>query len=378
VCTPGFEEVDARRDWDAIVIGAGPAGAVSALLLARAGWRVLLVERSAWPREKACGGCLSASCVASLRSIGLHDVLARATRVTSSHVHSGRRSARLPIDDGFAIDRTQFDAELVDRFVRAGGTFVDHASATLLTDTKGDHRTVRVQRGEVVEEHRASLALAADGLAGLSIATEPWAQWSIARDAYLGAATTLDDFAVDPGEIHMHVGTGGYVGAVKYDDGRVHLAAALNPTTCRDAGGPGVLMESILRSCGQDVSLTGRRLRGSPTLTRERLQLGGHRVLCVGDACGYVEPFTGEGIAWAVRSAIDVTRLVANGWSADLPGAWRELRDASLRRKQDICRVVRRAARSPLAMRLGIDLLRALPSLSRIVTSASTPTASAA
>jgi len=44
--------------WDALVVGAGPAGSVSAALLARRGWRVLLVEKSDWPRDKACGGCV--------------------------------------------------------------------------------------------------------------------------------------------------------------------------------------------------------------------------------------------------------------------------------------------------------------------------------
>src|SRR4051812_5069596 len=57
----------AGRLWDLIVIGAGPAGAISAMLAARSGFATLLVDRKRFPRAKVCGGCLNASAVGILQ-----------------------------------------------------------------------------------------------------------------------------------------------------------------------------------------------------------------------------------------------------------------------------------------------------------------------
>ena len=59
------------REWDAVVVGAGIAGAVSALHLARFGLRVLLAEKAVWPRAKACGGCLNAPALKALAGSGI-------------------------------------------------------------------------------------------------------------------------------------------------------------------------------------------------------------------------------------------------------------------------------------------------------------------
>ena len=62
------------KTWDVIVIGAGPAGALSALLAARTNATTLLVEQKKFPRPKVCGGCLNASAVELLNSLGLGSI----------------------------------------------------------------------------------------------------------------------------------------------------------------------------------------------------------------------------------------------------------------------------------------------------------------
>ena len=71
----------AQTQWDAAVIGAGPAGALAACLLARKGKRVLLLDRSPFPREKACGCCLNPIGVKLLQDLGLGTILADATQL---------------------------------------------------------------------------------------------------------------------------------------------------------------------------------------------------------------------------------------------------------------------------------------------------------
>jgi flavin-dependent dehydrogenase len=356
-----------------VAIGAGPAGAAAAYLLAKRGWRTLLLERSTWPRAKVCGGCLSASAVTCLREIGLSGVLRNATPVDAGVLHHAGVSARLPIVDSYAIRRDQFDRLLVDAFERQGGVFLSEASAAVdPAPTLEATRAVRVQAGADELLVRARAVLACDGLGGSSLSREPWADWTIAPDAYMGVAATVDAdrLVIEPGEIHMHIGAGGYVGAVRYSEGDIHLAAALDPHTVRGSAGPASLIESILHSCGRCVAMRDLRLRGAPTLTRSRQRLGGHRVLAVGDACGYVEPFTGEGIAWALRSAIDVSSLLHAGWDDNLPRRWRELHDHSLAAKQRLCRAIRFAVRRPLLAGSAVSLLRFAPALSTLVTRA--------
>ncbi len=362
-----------RAVWDAIVLGAGPAGAASAYLLAKRGWRVLLLERSSWPREKVCGGCLSESAVQCVREIGLASILNIATPITSSHLYRARSKVILPVREAYAIARNKLDAAIVDAFVALGGTFVTGASASLQPiDTRLEYRIVRASIESQPMEVRGRVVLACDGLAGSSVNGEPWSKWTIAPDAYIGVAATLDAGAlpIHPGEIHMHIGTGGYAGAVRYASGEIHLAAALDAKQCRALNGPASLIESIFASCDRPIRAESLKLKGAPTLTRHREHLGGHRVLAVGDACGYVEPFTGEGVAWALRSAMDVTSMITGEWADKMPTCWRSVQRHSLGQKQSICRAVRYAVRRPLLASAAINVLQYVPSLSRLVTSA--------
>ena len=64
-----------RKTWDAVVVGAGPAGAMAAIELGRQGLATLLVERQAFPREKVCGGCLNSRSLAILQEVGLFEDL---------------------------------------------------------------------------------------------------------------------------------------------------------------------------------------------------------------------------------------------------------------------------------------------------------------
>lgn len=347
--------------WDAVVVGAGPAGAVSAALLADRGWNVLLLERAAWPRQKVCGGCLTAAAVRALRDNGFGGPLQSAIEVDRCSIRVASRSSprvSFPLPRGVAVDRAPFDVEMVRSAVERGATFVAGVATTLLPlDGNDAFRTIRLNRssdGDAVRV-RARAVLACDGIGGNLLVSEPWARWEVSPDAWFGVAARLPKaigIRAKHGEIAMHVDADGYAGIANHADGDVHLAAALRPDVCRQVGGPGVLVERILRSCGQANAhdVRGVPFRGTGLLTRRRPVLGGHRVLAVGDACGYVEPFTGEGIEWAIRGAVEVVELLgipATSWRSDLPDRWRRRHAATIGRDQRMCRVVRWALHRP-------------------------------
>ncbi|HEX4124674.1 MAG TPA: NAD(P)/FAD-dependent oxidoreductase [Tepidisphaeraceae bacterium] len=348
----------AMTTWQVAVIGAGPAGCVAAAILAGEGRRVLLVEKSKWPREKVCGGCLNRSAIQTIRSAGLGPALtgvAGARKLDRVIWRCGRGELSIPMPAGVAMLRSELDAGLAAGAERRGCVFLPGATATVLARRDGDAcRSILLRRGDRSQTVSAEAVLACDGIGGTSVENEPWVRWKIARRGWIGVSATIagDCAGVAGGAICMHVGEGGYVGLVRLSDGRVHLAAALNPRRCRAEGGPGIVIEIILASTGiiMGPALDSAKLRGTGAMTRRRDRLGGHRVLAVGDASGYVEPFTGEGMAWAVRSAALAAAMLPRAgeeWPAELPARWQAAHAAAIGGRQRLCRAARPIVRHP-------------------------------
>ncbi|MGA2233561.1 MAG: FAD-dependent monooxygenase, partial [Tepidisphaeraceae bacterium] len=318
-----------QTDWDGVIIGAGVAGSVAAAILARRGWSVLLLEKMAWPRSKVCGGCLNALAVRRLQELGLGGTLANSQPLNCAEWHVANRSLRLSMPGGAAVLRREFDESLVAEAIGRGVTFCAGCRVTVLGNTSDARRQVGIQAGSQEITVNAKVVLAADGLGGTSLSGEPWAKWRAARAAWIGVSATLEDRVgeLPLGVIQMHLGAGGYAGLVRLPGRRVHLAAALDPRAMRQAGSPGALIELILRSTSleKEMKLPALRFGGTPPLTRRRERLGDYRVLVIGDACGYVEPFTGQGMAWAIESAIQVAEVLpasVDRWPNDLPQRW--------------------------------------------------------
>ncbi len=369
--SPG-NPLDLETIWDAVVIGAGPAGAASALLLAQRGWRVLLVERAAWPREKVCGGCLNARAVASLNEIGIaKEIFAHAAGIPKTIIRRHRSQVQIDHPGSIAIARSELDDILVRAAESHGVRFISSAKAIVCSMTDGeDLRDVRICRDDQTRIVRAKVVLACDGIGGSSLANESWATWSVAADSWFGVSIEVKRSAMADLEeraICMHVGRDGYVGAVRLNDWTIHLAAALDHRACKEAGGPVPVVENILRACGRETSLDAR-MCGTPMLTRSRATLAGHRVLAVGDACGYVEPFTGEGIAWALQSAQDAAALLSSApsrWNDAIASQWNVEQRASIRRRQRICRLLRFGLHRPLIANAAFALMSHMPPMAR-------------
>ena len=128
------EETTAGRTasrWDAVMIGAGPAGAMAAIELARGGASVLLVEKQGFPLEKVCGGCLNGHALGVLRSAGLEAIVREAggTPLSSFRVGVRGRSFSLALPVGMAVPRSRFDEALVGAAVAAGVQFLPRTEA---------------------------------------------------------------------------------------------------------------------------------------------------------------------------------------------------------------------------------------------------------
>ena len=252
----------------------------------------------------------------------------------------------------------------------AGVSFAPGTLATQAEPVSEQLRPVRWRRGSERGLLRARVLVVADGLAGrlridgLGERAEPIAASRIG--AGVVAPRGPDFYTL--GVIYLACGAGGYVGLVLLEDGRLDLAAALDPEAIRSAGGVGPLAEQTLREARWPIpaGLASLPWKGTPGLTRVADRPAGERCFLLGDAAGYVEPFTGEGMAWGMLSAVAVAPLAdaaVNGWQPALAERWGQQLRRLLGPSRRVCRLVTLGLRRPWLAGLAVRLLRVVPGL---------------
>ena len=410
--------VAATIDWHCIVIGAGPAGSAVAIRLAQAGQRVLLVDRSSMPRPKVCGCCLSPLAIAELRGLCPPGAVRSPLPLEGVCLLSAGRSARVPMAGGGILSRETLDASLVRRAIDVGADWLPDMLVEAIHDEGAARGAATRDDGEVVvlahratpEEPRATsllrgrVAVIAAGLADtIRIVTgtvtttrsrQPAARRTdasrgrrVAPGSRIGLGATLDSASLrdaaavinpPPGELVMAVAPHGYCGIVGLEDGRLDLAAAVDRRLIARAGGPAAAITQLLRTAGGDhlgsigfdrvlEAVAAATFRATPPLTHQSPLLGSpsRRILRVGDAAGYVEPFTGEGMGWALASG----RILAESLLID-PGSGNLVADASRYEHQHErlfaghharCLRVARGVRHPTVVSAAVRLAAAMP-----------------
>lgn len=393
-------EVEAAMNstWDAVVIGAGPAGSMAARELARRSVRTLLVDSNSFPRNKVCGCCINRRALSALDAAGLGDLTSGLNAVPLQSFQIRCRTSRLELNlpGGMALSRSVLDAALLRAAIDAGCDFLGRTTARLLpmgaavpvpggspdgsassvdqpgtTRGTGDLRVIALeQAGRQAATIEARVVLVADGLPCRSVQQTGEFPHAIAAGSWIGLGANVNDGSTEfaRGVVHMAVGRAGYVGAVRLEDGSLNLAAAVNPAVLRASGAPASTMADILESAGFPLppGLRGADCHGTVQLTRRAVHVGGHRVFLLGDAAGYVEPFTGEGLAWALVSAGALAPLVVRGvraWSPALEQEWSAVHRRAIRDRQFWCRGLARLLRSPAAVRGAMCLFACLPRL---------------
>ncbi len=358
-----------RDTYDVLVVGGGPAGGLSALLLARLGWRTALVDRRPRYGDKACGHCLNPRILPDLEAAGLlGDVEALSTGVSRRlwvHVKLAGQTAwswraSLGSPSGRLVARHRFDQLFVDRAAEAG-VHVRQPARARIVSVERDWATVDVIEGSVTQRLRCRLLVGADGVrsgvaaaAGLEAGGRVGGKYGFAFDL-----SPADHGAIEPDTIEMFVVRGGYLGIVDESGGTLHVAGLVAASRPRGARHPLDFAREVardfpgLRRCGLDQVTPARALRlvaAGPIPWRPG-GVASARAALVGDAAGYVEPFTGEGMTSALESAL----LLAEVVGGVEPGRWtpataRRYRREWLRRvgrRQRLCRLLSMALDRP-------------------------------
>lgn len=356
--TPELGQLHIAPCWDVVVVGAGPAGALAAHGLASRGVRVLLVEQRLFPRWKVCGACLSPQALAALKTAGLGDLVAAQGGLSLERLQLGVAGRVNPIalGAGRVLSRSRLDQALLEAAVAVGATVMTGTRAVLGAAATGlePDREVVLQKGTARWSVRAKVVLIAAGLSHRAIDKEAEISTSIQPHSRIGAGCVLPGEAAElaPGVLQMAVGQGGYVGLVRVESGEINLACAFDRPMLGSVGGAALLCQKILAEAGF-ATLPGLKESAwqlTAALSRRTIPLAGHRLLLLGDAAGYVEPFTGEGMGWAITSSLAALPLVLRGlehWDGAIETEWRRLHRRWVAQKQRSCRVLAVVLRHP-------------------------------
>lgn len=330
--------------FDVIVVGAGPAGSSVAQHLARRRRSVLVLEKSAFPRDKACGDGLARRSVELLRGLGLGDAVATHPRIRGVRVvtRSGARDSRYRSlgagrpDHGTVITRQELDEQLCRRAVEAGAILWERATAERAIVEAGRVQGVSVRRGNREEIVRSAFVVAADG--GNSVlarkigwvARDRWATGFALRGYFDGIDDVGDlfEFRVPLTEPGGQRTVPGYAWVFPVARGRANIGVGYFPSQARDFE---LNIRRIYDAFVQDLAESDPRFRnmhpvgearGAPlNCSADFSQCAAPGIVRVGDAAGLVDPFTGEGIDTALESGELAARVLDDALSRADPDA---------------------------------------------------------
>lgn len=376
-------------DPDVLVAGGGPSGSTAGGLLAEMGWRVLIVDRARFPRPKPCGECVNPGAVAALTRLGL---LARIQALEPAHL-SGWHLRGAGVDvaarfggdlHGLGVSRADLDAALLDAARGRGAEVLEETHveqvAPAATDGRptvtlraanGTRRTVR-PRVLVGADGLRSVTSRALGLVGRAprlrklsltfhLCGDPPAGWQDGSGERQGTLDVRDGITLGLAPVAAD-GTR-WNATVVADARRYGRAVADDPVGFFRGVLDGRTGEDPDRSRGRAPAVGGARsasglrgwhIEGGPWASgpfdwpARRCWAPG--AVLVGDAAGYFDPFTGQGIYRALRSAELATEAVAEALAGPAP-SWTALAayDAAWRRETRAAVWVQRGVETVMA-----------------------------
>jgi flavin-dependent dehydrogenase len=349
--------------FDVAIVGGGPAGSVCAAFCAAAGLRTVLIEREKFPREKVCGDCLNPECWPILRDLGIDQRVRESPHGTLGSVafiglHDRCVEVELPQgqDAEIAIKRSVFDALLLDRARQLGAQIRETRTLTSLEKTNGDWKLTIADAFAC----RAQVLVATDGrnstvarLCGLLPRIE---KERVALQAHISLPRNFGNKVV------LQLLPGGYSGQAPVSENELNLCLVGKPKSIR----------TLQKWATERFALSAdQQWRTITPLTRAAVSPARGNLLFAGDAARVVEPFTGEGIFYALRSAVlaatAAARIVQKN-SPDAAADYAAQHAAMYRGRLWINALARSAVMSPKLGSILLDFARLQPALLRFLT----------
>jgi menaquinone-9 beta-reductase len=358
------------RRVDVLVAGGGPAGSATAIWLARAGVDVMLLDRARFPREKAC---------AEYCSPGVVDALADLGGLTQIHAREHRRldgmnvvahDQTIPLDfaadrrsdqQAIGIRRSVLDEELLELAAKSGVQIETGSRVVepLVAGSTVVGARVRSDQGE--RRISSSFLVGADGIhstVARSLGLDRPVRWP----RRLGLVARFTDLPEPMLQGQMHIGDGAYCGMSPVSDDEVNVSLVV-PMGAKRPGDPiSTFFERTIRQLPGIDRLLGdarrvSRVRGVGPLAKRVRTTVGEGFLLVGDAAGFFDPLTGEGVHRSLiggkLAASSIVTALERGESK--PVGYRRARRRAFNDKHRVCQIIQLA----LMRRATLDYLSA-------------------
>jgi len=318
------EMITNSDQYDAIIVGGGPAGSTAAILLAQAGWSVALIEKQAFPRRKVCGECIAATNLPLLHALGIGEafdaIAGQELRYVALYAGDTTLQAPLPAFDapcpwGRALGREHLDTLLVERAAQVGATILQPCTAKRMARDGALHVCDTVDADGHVQALRTPVLIAAHGSWEPDPSAEDKHRAQHPSDLFAFKAN-YRDARLAPGLLPVLAFPGGYGGIVVGDHGRTTLAFCIRRDALRESRARHPARKAALAALAHvEEHCDGVRdaLRGAeieaPWLGVGPIQPGiraawrDDGVFAIGNVAGEAHPILGEGMSMAIQSA---------------------------------------------------------------------------
>jgi geranylgeranyl reductase family protein len=377
------------RNAEVIVVGGGPAGSVAALLLAERGRRVVLLDKARFPRHKACSEYVNPAGTLLLGQLGLTGELTvlGAHEVAGMLIHApgGERflvdfASAMPGSHALGLSRFRLDAALLDRARAAGVEVRERAHVRDVLIEAGGVRGVAATTDGGRETLRAAVTIGADGRNGVvarALGLDFTPRWPRRTGlvAHFRDVQGLDLWG------EMHVARHGYAGLAPLENGLTNVAfvAPGEAVAARAGTLDAYFMESLRAIPAVAAKLDGARrvgsIRGIGPMARRTRRVAGDGFLLVGDAAGFLDPFTGDGIAEAIHAALLAVPVIdaafrAGDVSARRLAPYHAARQREFAARRQLGWLVQGFLATPALMDYAVDRLARRPDLAATLTGA--------
>ena len=328
------------RERDVIVVGAGPAGATAATVLAQKGYDVLLLDKVDFPRDKACGDGIPSGCIEIMIDLGMGDKIQKAIEkgefylIDQIRIYSPKgRMLRAPLKPGekggkaYVAPRVYFDAIIQEQAVESGAMF---EQALVKKPIFEDGRIVGVQaqlNGDV-KELRAKVVVGADGVtSSIARSLRPKDEQHVDAHRAVALRAYINDIDENPNEAEFYLYDEvlpGYAWIFSAGKNKANIGLGMRLDVFRENKHNlnkmlqnFINMPQIKKRLRRGGDVEGIKIWQLNFGSQERLQHAFDGALLVGDAAGFINPLTGGGIHNGMISAQLAGQTIDEALQAD-------------------------------------------------------------